>query len=236
MHRIVIVLAVLLAGCGVGNGRQVFVSAEDWNPKTPALRERAPTFRQVSRAVGDAATDTCRRQSAGRNCDFRILVDLEPFTEPNAFQTLDDEGHPLIIFSQKMIQSTRNGDEMAFVMSHEAAHHILSHIARQIENANEGARVFGELAQSRGEDPEGVELARKLGAEVGVQSYTKTFELEADKLGTIIAFKAGYNPLVGMDFFNRIPDPGGTFLATHPPNSKRAAAVLETAAELDLVR
>ena len=58
------------------------------------------------------------------------------------------------------------------------------------------------------------------------------FELEADELGTVIAVRAGYNPLIGAGFFTKIPDPGDKFLGTHPPNGDRLAVVRRTAAQL----
>ena len=74
--------------------------------------------------------------------------------------------------------------------------------------------------------------AQRLGAQVGARTYSKEFELEADALGTIIASRAGYDPLLGAEFFNRIPDPGDKFLGTHPPNAERIATVRRTAAGL----
>ena len=67
---------------------------------------------------------------------------------------------------------------------------------------------------------------------VGARTYSKDFELEADSLGTVIAFRSGYQPLVGAQFFNRIPDPGDKFLGTHPPNSERLNTVRKTMAGL----
>ncbi|MFT5342626.1 MAG: putative Zn-dependent protease, partial [Paracoccaceae bacterium] len=58
------------------------------------------------------------------------------------------------------------------------------------------------------------------------------FELEADQLGTVITYYAGYNPLVGAQFFAHIPDPGDRFLGTHPPNAARLATVRRTSAQL----
>jgi len=236
MRRFVFLLVLALAGCSVPAGYDFFVAAENWNPTAPAMRARAETFREVSRAVENAARAECERQPGSRNCDFVILVGLDPFADPNAFQTLDNSGRPLIVFTQKMIRSAKNADEMAFVMGHEAAHHILGHIARQQQNEKEAARIFGEKAKAQGGGPEEIELARELGAEVGRRSYTKQFELEADRMGTVITYAAGFDPLVGMAYFGRIPDPGDRFLASHPPNARRVAAVLETVTEMGLIQ
>ena len=83
-----------------------------------------------------------------------------------------------------------------------------------------------------GADPNAVQSAQELGAAVGARSYSKDFELEADALGTVIAHRAGYDPVRGAEFFNRIPDPGDQFLGTHPPNKARMAIVRQTAAKL----
>jgi len=74
--------------------------------------------------------------------------------------------------------------------------------------------------------------AQEIGAAVGARTYSKDFELEADRLGTIIAARAGYNPVRGAEFFNRVPDPGDQFLGTHPPNAERVRIVQQTAARL----
>jgi len=201
-----------------------------------SLTSLAVAFSEVSDSVGEASRAECRRRTRSVNCDFAILVALDPREPANAFQTLDENGRPLIIFTQEMLRSTRNADEMAFVMGHEAAHHVLGHIGRQAENARESARIFGELAQRQGRDAAAVESAQQLGAEVGAQYYSRAFELEADQLGTVITHSAGYNPLIGLEFFERIPDPGDRFLASHPPNAQRVQAVLDTSAKLGLRR
>jgi predicted Zn-dependent protease len=67
---------------------------------------------------------------------------------------------------------------------------------------------------------------------LGLRSYSKTYELQADALGTLIAANAGYDPLRGVAFFTRIPDPGDAFLGTHPPNCRRIKIVREAAASL----
>ncbi|MEL6467586.1 MAG: M48 family metallopeptidase [Pseudomonadota bacterium] len=192
-------------------------------------QQSARAFAQVVRRVEPVAERECRAQTRGVNCDFKILVDDRPGAPSNAFQTLDDNGRPLIIFTQRLINDARNEDELAFVMGHEAAHHVRGHIARQRENAAAGAVIFGGLASITGAD---AAAAQRIGAQVGARTYSKDFELEADALGTVITAKAGYDPVNGSQFFNRIPDPGDRFLGTHPPNAQRIEVVRRTAAGL----
>ena len=84
--------------------------------------ERA--FVQVLQRLEPVAERECRNRTTGVNCDFRIVVDDRPGEPANAYQTLDKTNRPVIVFTLKLIQDAYNVDEIAFVMGHEAAHHI----------------------------------------------------------------------------------------------------------------
>ena len=194
--------------------------------------QAANAFASVARRVEPIAERECRARAPRVNCDFKIVVDGRKNQPPNAFQTLDKSGRPIITFTTSLIADARNADELAFVMSHEAAHHIQGHIARQQQNALAGAVIFSGLATLGGAGDAAVKEAQRLGATVGARTYSKEFELEADELGTILTVKSGYDPIRGSQFFNRIPDPGNRFLGTHPPNAQRLQTVRNTAARL----
>lgn len=187
-------------------------------------------FRTVVTRVEPVAERICRERSPGLNCDFRIVVDDRENAPPNAFQTVDENGRPIIAFTLSLISVTRNQDELAFVMAHEAAHHIQGHLQQQQQNATLGALILGQLVSGAGVGTQ--RAAQRLGASLGVRSFSKDFELEADALGTRIAAAAGYDPVNGAAFFTRIPDPGNSFLGTHPANADRIATVQRVAASL----
>ena len=192
----------------------------------------ARAFVEVVATVEPVAERECRARTRGVNCNFRIVVDDRPGQPSNAFQTVDESGRPVVAFTLALIRDARNPDELAFVMGHEAAHHIAGHLKRQRENAEAGAVIFAGLATLTGASADGVQTAQDLGATVGARTYSKDFELEADSLGTIITVRAGYDPIRGAEFFTRIPDPGDRFLGTHPPNAARIETVRRTAAGL----
>ncbi|MFZ5964193.1 M48 family metallopeptidase [Thalassococcus sp. BH17M4-6] len=208
--------------------------ATDAPPRSNAdLRQRAEiaarNFVQVVETVEPVAESECRRVAPRMNCDFLIVVDDRPGQAPNAFQTLARDGRPIVAFNLALIASVDNADELAFVMGHEAAHHILGHLTRMQQNAAVGAVIFSGLASMSGANAASVRTAEELGAAVGARTYSKDFELEADRLGTIITKRAGYDPIRGAAFFTRLPDPGNKFLGTHPPNSARIDIVRRTA-------
>ena len=197
---------------------------------TDIARNAVATFVEVVQTVEPVAEAECRARAPSSNCDFRIVVDDRAGLPPNAYQTLDETGRPIVAFTIPLIVEVRNSDEMAFILAHEAAHHIEGHLLRQRQNADVGAAVFGQLAGViGGSDPDAILAAQEFGAALGARTYSKDFELEADALGTVIAAKSGYNPLRGAEFFFRIPDPGNRFLGTHPANADRLATVQRTA-------
>lgn len=227
-----LVMAAVLSGCvqTVVTPLPTAIPAAEAPPGSPEAAAR--TFTEVVDRVAPVATEVCRQRTRGQNCNFLIAVDDRPGAPPNAFQTLDDYGRPVLVFTLALIADARNADELAFVMGHEAAHHIADHIGRQQTEALTGAIVAGTLASLSGADAASIRAAQDFGAQVGSRRYSKDYELEADALGTEIAWRAGYDPLRGAQFFARLPDPGDRFLGTHPPNAQRYEVVRQTMARL----
>lgn len=223
---------LVLAGCDEVIAPSVQPAPPTTAPAESVAGSAVLSFGAVVARVEPVAEQVCRARTRGRNCDFLIGVDPNRNAPPNAFQTEDDNGRPLIIFTQSLLARMSNADELAFVMSHEAAHHISNHLTRQRQNATTGAAVFAGLATLNGGSPSDIRSAQRIGALVGSRSYSKDFELEADELGTIITARAGFNPLRGAEFFARIPDPGDRFLGTHPPNAQRVDAVRRVARQI----
>jgi len=61
------------------------------------------------------------------------------------------------------------------------------------------------LSTLAGAAPYAIRNAQDYGMILGQRSYSKTYELQADALCTLIAANAGYDPLRGVAFH---PDPG----------------------------
>lgn len=221
-------LSLALGGCVTGYPAPRPVAQPVAVVATLPPRSAAETFLSVVARVEPVAESYCRSRRTARNCDFRIVVDDRPGQPPNAFQTIDRFNRPVIGFTLALIADARNPDELAFVLGHEAAHHVLGHIPRRQDQALSGAVLAGVLAQASGLSPDEVRAAQNLGAEVAARGYSREFELEADALGAEIAYRAGYDPVLGTGFFDRLPDPGDRFLGSHPPNAERKALVVAT--------
>ena len=229
-----LILCAALAGCATAPPLPTSpVGVQGLIAPTLNARTAVRNFVKVIETVEPVAEAECRARAPALNCDYLIVVDDTPGAPPNAFQTRDEEGRPVIVFTVPLIAVARNIDELAFIMAHEAAHHIEGHLTRQKQSTITGARILGGLASVvTGGREESVRAGIELGAKIGSRAFSKDFELEADALGTVIAARAGYDPVRGAQFFLRIPDPGNKFLGTHPANADRLSTVRAVAARL----
>lgn len=207
----------------------------------PALARRGPgvataDFRTAARRIERAAEPMCRetRPSAPpRSCDFVFRLIDDRRIGPNAFQTMGEDGRPQVVMTLQLATLSQNSDEIAFVLGHEAGHHIADHIAKGQSQAMTGALVLGTLATLGNASDQMVGDMMRIGASLGGRAYSQSYELEADTLGAHIAARAGYDPERGARIFAR-PDMagGGGLLASHPASGQRQATVAATAAEI----
>ncbi len=229
LNRFALAGAVLfgLGACEVSSPNVPQMAASE--PAPAVQRRGAPQsladFRAVVRRVEPVAERQCRAMKPGVNCDFHIIVDERANQPPNAYQTYDKAGRPVIAFTTALMREMLNRDELAFALSHEAAHHIRGHIGQTQSSAVTGAVLGAVLGSLAGFDSQGVDMLSDIGGTVGARRYSKGFELEADSLGARIAQRAGYDPLRGVLYFVDAADPGDRFLGTHPPNANRIQVV-----------
>ncbi|MGY6703889.1 M48 family metalloprotease [Roseinatronobacter sp.] len=210
----------------------------------PPQQAAPPQVQSVSRAEFGAvvarmrpvATQVCRERSPQLNCNFNVVLDDRPNQPPNAFHTRDEQGRPIIAFTVALLDELRSADEIALVFGHEAAHHIADHLPRMQNQAMTGAILGGLVATLSGADETTTQRIVNASATVGARRYSKSFELEADRIGAFIAARGGYDPLAGAALFRRIPDPGNQFLGTHPPNGERQREIERAVADMNAGR
>ena len=205
----------------------------------PTFQRSASTavsnFRRVSARVEPVAESACRSLYPNIErtfCDFTLQVLDDPKQPPNAFQSIGQDGRPVITFNINMLRTVKNDHEIAFIMGHEAGHQIAMHIRQKVNNQAAGMLLGGLLMAGLGADPQ---TGMDIGGFIGGQAYSKSFELEADRIGAYIASRAGYDPLIGADSFRRTQG-SNSLLSTHPPSADRIYTVQQTNAEIEAAR
>jgi predicted Zn-dependent protease len=195
--------------------------------------EELAMLQRVATRVGRAAQPFCR-QDLGRDCTFQVALSDAP--QANAYAS----GRDRITFTTAMMRLIANDDELAAIMAHEMAHHILGHIGetgmRMQIGALVGSVVGGIVADLTGFDLGFRRLGAQAGAYAGDIGFSKSQEREADYLGALIMARAGYDLDRAAGLWAKLTHLSGdrstSILDSHPAGPERLAQWRATAAEI----
>lgn len=119
---------------------------------------------------------------------------------------------------------------VAVVMGHEVAHAIANHGRERMSQGMVAELGLTSLSAALSQNPtvttQLFEQAVGMGTQVGMLSFSRQHESEADKIGLIFMSMAGYDPNEAPKFWERMDalSSGGSppeWLSTHPSNNKR---------------
>jgi beta-barrel assembly-enhancing protease len=157
--------------------------------------------------------------------EFHVI----PQKEINAFAL---PGGPMFV-NIGTLTAASNEAELAGVMGHEMSHVYMQHSAKQAGKAQTTSAIFGLAGAILGATTTGTlgSLAQagiQFGAQGLILKYSRTDEAQADAVGAIILYKAGYNPKALADFFQKLAAQGAAvpqFLSDHPNPGNREEAI-----------
>lgn len=188
----------------------------------PVLPDNSPETQYIQQ-VGKKLASVIPQQNSWP-WQFHVI----PQKEINAFAL---PGGPMFV-NVGTITSADNEAQLAGVMAHEMAHVYMQHSAKQM-GKSQGIGLLAGLAGAilGGSNSLWAGLA-KLGIQIGagtvMMKYSREDEAQADAVGAIILWKAGYNPKAMADFFQKLAGQGGggpQFLSDHPNPGNREAAI-----------
>ncbi len=131
-----------------------------------------------------------------------------------------------VAFYTGIMPVCENEEGVAVVMGHEVAHAIANHGRERMSEGLVANGLLGGLSAAIGQNPtltqELLMQSVGVGTQLGMLSFSRQHESEADRIGLIFMAMAGYNPEVAPDFWKRMEaqSAGGErppeFLSTHP--------------------
>lgn len=228
-------MAAPLASCGrnpeSGRRQLAFVpdamlaqmADESWNAlkaQTPLSNDAALQSR-LARVAGPLVAATGRSDLAW---EFQVFdsPELNAFVLPNG----------KVAVLRGMMEFAARDDELAAVVGHELAHVLARHAAERVSQEmalQAGVSVATSvLSGENGENADLISGALGLGATLGVLlPYSRTHELEADRIGVTLMRRAGVDAGAAVEFWERMAANsarGGApieVLSTHPADGRR---------------
>ena len=150
-----------------------------------------------------------------------------PAADINAFAL---PGGPIFV-NVATVTAAQNEAQLAGVLAHEMSHVYMQHSAKQAPKAAIAQIIAGVAGAVLGGSTVGnlAQLGIQFGAGTMLMKYSRADEAQADSVGAIIMYKAGYNPKAMADFFTilekKYGNGGPQFLSDHPNPGNREAAV-----------
>ena len=159
--------------------------------------------------------------------------DLNAFAAPGGF----------VLITKGLYQKMTNEAQLAGVLGHEIAHVVKKHQLKVLQKQqllNFGADKLGDLL---GKNDKLAKKAISSGAEISARSLDKDAEFEADRMGMVLATRAGYDAyglaevLQTIGQTNKTDSSVALLFKTHPAPDERLAKLSDSAgSQLDNVK
>lgn len=136
-----------------------------------------------------------------------------------------------VFVTRGLVERCNSETELAGVLAHEIAHVVQKHQLHDIQkNARKGVVLDLATLKAGGLTGDAARAVTRVGLEGFVRGLSRDDELEADRIGVVIAARSGYDPyglVVVLQTLQASPQDSSTalFLKTHPSPSDRLAAL-----------
>lgn len=167
--------------------------------------------------------------------DKKLSKELEGFqwtfnvVDENTVNAWCMPGGKVVVYTG-LLPVTKDEKSLAVVMGHEIAHAIARHGNQRMSQGlmvQFGGAVLATAMQTKPALTQQLfNQAYGVSTGLGVLSYSRKHETEADKMGLIFAAMGGYDPEAAIAFWQRMAESGGgqkppELLSTHPSDERR---------------
>jgi Zn-dependent protease with chaperone function len=196
----------------------------------------AEVYKQMP-VLADSSAEAKYVQQLGKKL---VAVIPQQFSWPFQFHVIAQKeinafalpGGPIFVNIGTITAATSEA-QLAGVMAHEISHVYMQHSIKQMKKQQTQQGIFGILGAILGQGGGVASTLGQLGLNIGQGllslKYSRSDEAQADSVGAIIMYKAGYDPVAMAQFFQTLVEQGGSsgpnFMSDHPDPGNRVASV-----------
>ncbi|MFH1119207.1 MAG: M48 family metallopeptidase [Bacteroidota bacterium] len=200
------------------------------NPPLPASNPQVAMVKRVGARIASAVEkflrDNGKEEKAG---SYQWEYNLVESDDVNAWCL---PGGRVVVYTG-ILPYSKDEAGLAVIMGHEIAHAVANHggerMSQQLAVVAGGVSLEIAMQQQPVQTRDIFNLAYGVGSTLGILAYSRTHELEADKLGMVFMAMAGYDPSRALAFWEDMASIPGVappeLLSTHPGNEKRIKAI-----------
>ncbi|MFC5389271.1 M48 family metallopeptidase [Brevundimonas bullata] len=233
---VAVIAAVTTIGLGAcayneSLGRNQFLIVDDSALMQQSNAAWAETLRSQKVSTNAAQNERVRRVGgrmvqaaglAGRQWDYAVFEDASP----NAFVLPSGQ----IGVTTGLLKLVQNDDQLATVIGHEVGHVVARHAAERYSTQSTTGLVLGAVQSRAGDYSQAIGALGGMGAQLGLLlPFSRSHELEADRLGVDYVAAAGYKPSESIALWRLMAQQrqSGTpeFASTHPSDQTRITAL-----------
>lgn len=228
---------VILAGCTskspyTNRSQMIFVSSSE----EMALGEKSYKEALSEAKVITNTKDAKRVKTIGQKIaqvsqknDFNWEFNLVEDEQANAFCL---PGGKVVVYTG-ILKFAKNDDQLATVISHEISHALARHGAERMSQSmvQQGVGMIGNIVvgATAPQYQNAFNMAYGAGSNLGVMlPYGRLQETEADEIGILLMYKAGYNLNEAVKFWENMSEGksgGSDFFSTHPSSNTRVSDI-----------
>ena len=161
--------------------------------------------------------------------DFNWEFNLVEDEQANAFCL---PGGKVVVYTG-ILKYAKNDDQLATVISHEISHALARHGAERMSQSmvQQGVGMIGNIVvgATAPQYQNAFNMAYGAGSNLGVMlPYGRLQEIEADEIGILLMYKAGYNLNEAVKFWENMSEGksgGSEFFSTHPSSNTRVSDI-----------
>ena len=202
-------------------GRQAKAQAEKEYGR--ALSQSDPRQQRVNRIGAMFA-----RQASRRNIPYSYTV-LQNDKVLNAFAA---PGGPIFV-TTKLISTTANDAELAFVLGHETGHIEHRDVVKSVEKQQQvglGIGILGAILGGGGGSGNVIGTISNVGFTLWQKGFSRGEESDADDYGVHAMSRLGFDPRAAVSMMGKLGDGGngiGKYLSDHPTSDSRVKKLTE---------